>query len=117
LISVAFDRGSALLGQIRQAGRFGVNLLGHAQDELAMTFARRGEDRFAAADWFADDELPRQVRYNLPVEVLYTLMGPGCNRVTNVSEKGVDVVTGHWKDGRVATDGWWEVSRQSETPN
>lgn len=38
-----------------------------------------------------------------PVEILYTLMGPGCKRVTNVSEKGVDVVTGHWKDGRVAT--------------
>jgi predicted dehydrogenase len=38
-----------------------------------------------------------------PVEVLYTLMGPGCQRVTNTSEKGVDVVTGHWKDGRVAT--------------
>jgi virulence factor len=38
-----------------------------------------------------------------PVEVLYTLMGPGCKRVTSVHEKGVDVVTGHWKDGRVAT--------------
>jgi hypothetical protein len=36
-------------------------------------------------------------------EMLYTLMGPGCNRVSNVSDKGVDVVTGHWKDGRVAT--------------
>ena len=58
LISVAFDRGSALLGQIREAGRFGVNILGHAQDELAMTFARRG-DRFAATDWFDDRGLPR----------------------------------------------------------
>ena len=38
-----------------------------------------------------------------PVEVLYTLMGPGCKRVTSTHEKGVDVVTGHWKDGRVAT--------------
>jgi virulence factor len=38
-----------------------------------------------------------------PIEVLYTLMGAGCDRVTNVHEKGVDVVTGHWKDGRVAT--------------
>ncbi|MDB5310388.1 MAG: oxidoreductase [Gemmataceae bacterium] len=37
------------------------------------------------------------------VEVLYTLMGPGCQRVTCVREKGVDVVTGQWKDGRVAT--------------
>lgn len=37
------------------------------------------------------------------VEVLYTLMGPGCVRVTSTHEKGVDVVTGAWKDGRVAT--------------
>jgi hypothetical protein len=38
-----------------------------------------------------------------PVEVLYTLMGPGCKRVTSIHEKEVDVVTGHWTDGRVAT--------------
>lgn len=37
------------------------------------------------------------------VEVLYTLMGPGCESVTCTSDKTVDVVTGHWKDGRVAT--------------
>ncbi|MBN9117689.1 MAG: Gfo/Idh/MocA family oxidoreductase [Planctomycetes bacterium] len=37
------------------------------------------------------------------VEVLYTLMGPGCKRVTCTHEKGVDVATGHWADGRVAT--------------
>ncbi len=37
LISVALNRNSALLAGIRSAGRFGVNLLGLAQDELAMT--------------------------------------------------------------------------------
>ena len=37
------------------------------------------------------------------VEILYTLMGPGCERVTCAHEKDVDVVTGQWKDGRVAT--------------
>jgi len=37
------------------------------------------------------------------VEVLYTLMGTGCKRVNCVSERGADAVTGHWKDGRVAT--------------
>ncbi len=37
------------------------------------------------------------------VEVLYTLMGPGCKRVTCTHEKGVDVATGQWADGRVAT--------------
>jgi hypothetical protein len=37
------------------------------------------------------------------VEVLYTLMGPGCQRVVCTHEKDVDVVTGQWKGGRVAT--------------
>jgi len=37
------------------------------------------------------------------VEVLYTLMGPGCQRVSCVHEKGTDVVTGTWKDGRIGT--------------
>lgn len=37
------------------------------------------------------------------VEILYTLMGPGCQRVTCVHEKGTDVVTGTWKDGRLGT--------------
>ena len=59
LVSVAFDRGSWLLRQIQVAGRFGVNILGHAQDQLAMTFAARGVDRFAAADWFPEAGLPR----------------------------------------------------------
>jgi predicted dehydrogenase len=35
------------------------------------------------------------------VEMLYTLMGPGCRRVTCTHEKGVDVVVGQWDDGRV----------------
>jgi virulence factor len=37
------------------------------------------------------------------VEMLYALMGPGCTRVTCTSDKGVDLATGHWKDGRVGT--------------
>ncbi len=59
LVSVAFDRGSQLLRQIQAAGRFGVNILGQSQDELAVVFARRGVDRFAVTDWFAEDGLPR----------------------------------------------------------
>src|SRR4029450_6798371 len=38
-----------------------------------------------------------------PVEVLYTLRGPGSRRVTSIHEKGVDVVSGVWADGRVAS--------------
>lgn len=36
-------------------------------------------------------------------EILYTLMGSGCRRVTCVHDAGVDVVTGQWADGRAAT--------------
>lgn len=38
-----------------------------------------------------------------PVELLYTLMGPGCERVACTHEADVDVVTGQWKGGRVGT--------------
>jgi virulence factor len=37
------------------------------------------------------------------VEILYTLMGPGCDRVSCLYEKSAEVTTGHWKDGRVAS--------------
>jgi len=36
------------------------------------------------------------------VEILYTVMGPGCRRVTCTHEKDTDVVTGQWQDGRLA---------------
>jgi hypothetical protein len=38
-----------------------------------------------------------------PIEMMYTIMGPGCVLVTCTHDKDVDVVTGQWKDGRVAT--------------
>jgi flavin reductase (DIM6/NTAB) family NADH-FMN oxidoreductase RutF len=60
LVGVAFDRRSALLADVLAAGRFGVNLLGHGQDDLAVRFATRGADRFTAdTAWFADRGLPR----------------------------------------------------------
>ena len=59
LVSVAFDRGSSMLTRIQVAGRFGVNVLGHAQDDLAMVFARPSADRFAGVDWHDDAQLPR----------------------------------------------------------
>jgi predicted dehydrogenase len=37
------------------------------------------------------------------IEALYTLMGPGCESVSRVQSKDTEVVTGVWKDGRVAT--------------
>jgi virulence factor len=37
------------------------------------------------------------------VEILYTLMGPGCERVSCAYEKSAEVTTGQWKDGRIAS--------------
>lgn len=38
-----------------------------------------------------------------PIELLYTLMGPGCETVTRVAAADADVITGRWKDGRLGT--------------
>lgn len=37
------------------------------------------------------------------VEILFTLMGPGCESVTRVATSDCDVVVGRWKDGRIGT--------------
>jgi predicted dehydrogenase len=37
------------------------------------------------------------------LELLYTIMGPGCQTVTRSSSPGADVVVGLWKDGRIGT--------------
>ena len=37
------------------------------------------------------------------VEILFTLMGPGCESVTRIHDAGTDVVVGKWKDGRIGT--------------
>lgn len=38
-----------------------------------------------------------------PIEVLFTIMGPGCEKVSRVSSPSGDVITGYWKDGRIGT--------------
>lgn len=35
------------------------------------------------------------------IEILYAIMGPGCDTVTRVSSPDADVVVGKWKDGRI----------------
>jgi hypothetical protein len=37
------------------------------------------------------------------VEMLYTILGPGCDEVSRVSAPDFEVVTGKWRDGRVGT--------------
>jgi flavin reductase (DIM6/NTAB) family NADH-FMN oxidoreductase RutF len=59
MVTVALDRGSNLLARILETRRFGVNVLGQAQDDLAVLFARRDADRFGGASWYPDHGLPR----------------------------------------------------------
>jgi hypothetical protein len=35
------------------------------------------------------------------VEMLFAVMGPGCESVSRVATEGTDVVTGKWRDGRL----------------
>lgn len=37
------------------------------------------------------------------VEMLFTVMGPGCKKVSRVHQEGTDLVTGVWDDGRIGT--------------
>lgn len=37
------------------------------------------------------------------VEILYTVMGPGCESVSRTHAEGTDLAVGTWKDGRVGT--------------
>jgi hypothetical protein len=38
-----------------------------------------------------------------PIEILFTLMGPGCEEVTRISGADSDEITCKWKDGRLGT--------------
>ena len=38
-----------------------------------------------------------------PTEMLFTLMGPGCKRITCLNAPGVEVTSGLWADGRIGS--------------
>jgi hypothetical protein len=38
-----------------------------------------------------------------PIELLYTLMGPGCEEVSRTFTPDADVIVGKWRDGRIGT--------------
>jgi flavin reductase (DIM6/NTAB) family NADH-FMN oxidoreductase RutF len=59
MVTVALDRRSKLLPKIQRTGRFGVNMLGAGQEDVAAAFAAPAADRFGATEWYADRDLPR----------------------------------------------------------
>jgi len=59
MVTIALDRNSVLLSRILEVGRLGVNVLGRAQDDVALAFAGRVTDRFAGVEWRMEHGLPR----------------------------------------------------------
>ena len=60
LVTVALDRRSALLALVLGTRRFGVNVLGAGDDEIALRFARAAAaDRFDGVPWTLSRGLPR----------------------------------------------------------
>lgn len=60
MVLVALDRRSDLLALIQKTGRFGVNVLGADQSQLAMAFAcKGGTGKFDGVRWEPDHGLPR----------------------------------------------------------
>jgi flavin reductase (DIM6/NTAB) family NADH-FMN oxidoreductase RutF len=59
LVMVALDRGSDLLAIVQEVRCFGVNLLSHQQDDLALKFAKKGTDKFDGVAWRAECGVPR----------------------------------------------------------
>lgn len=63
MVMASLDRGSRTLAAIRDSGRFGLNVLGADQDDLAMSFATRsGTDKFRDTSWEVDHGVPRLAR-------------------------------------------------------
>ncbi|GLZ11989.1 hypothetical protein Acsp04_22240 [Actinomadura sp. NBRC 104425] len=59
MVLVALDLASDLLRIVQRTQRFGLNVLSAEQSDLAMTFARKGPDKFSGARWSTDHGLPR----------------------------------------------------------
>lgn len=59
MIMLALDQTSRLLGKIGATERFGVNILGVGQEELAARFATKRDDKFDGVGWTACAGLPR----------------------------------------------------------
>jgi flavin reductase (DIM6/NTAB) family NADH-FMN oxidoreductase RutF len=60
MVLVSLDRGSELLALVQASGRFGVNLLGADQSELALAFAHKGgAGKFGGVAWELASGLPR----------------------------------------------------------
>lgn len=85
---------------------FSSSSLRYSPDSPAHSLAKAGE--IISAISFGPAELephhPDMFWYGIhTVEALYTVLGPGCEKVVRTHTPQTDVITGVWRDGRVGT--------------
>lgn len=59
MVIMALDNRGSMIDSIRVSERVGINVLSADQAELALTFARKGNDRFTGVEWTEEDGVPR----------------------------------------------------------
>jgi flavin reductase (DIM6/NTAB) family NADH-FMN oxidoreductase RutF len=59
MVLVSLARSSDLLAIVTEARVFGINVLNHGQQDLALNFARKGLDKFDGVEWELDRGVPR----------------------------------------------------------
>jgi flavin reductase (DIM6/NTAB) family NADH-FMN oxidoreductase RutF len=59
MVLVSLDRSSDLLAIVSESRVFGINVLNHSQQELALNFARKGADKFDGVAWQLERGVPR----------------------------------------------------------
>jgi len=59
MLLVGLNRDSSLLSIVTRTRRFAVNILTAQQSGLALTFARKGDDKFTGVPWTKQHGLPR----------------------------------------------------------
>ncbi|MGW4339817.1 flavin reductase family protein [Rhodococcus koreensis] len=59
MVLVALDRESELLALVSESGRFGLNVLGHGQADLAKRFASKGKAKFENVPWTFSNGIPQ----------------------------------------------------------
>jgi flavin reductase (DIM6/NTAB) family NADH-FMN oxidoreductase RutF len=101
MILVSLDLGSDLLRHIQGSGVFGLNILRDGQADLAVGFARKGDDKFTGVSWTLHGGIPRLAGCASWLGCVVERMVDGGDhvvvfgRVTDADDKGSPPLTYH----------------------
>lgn len=99
MMTIALQDSSFLLSHLTVGAPLGINVLTSDQEELAIRFAKRGEDRFVGVDWTPVDGAPQLVGIHAWISLRVNEMVRGGDHVVVVG----DVVGAAQGSGRPLT--------------